>query len=287
MAPAGVNTGFGGSADTRTDQVEELQYSLIRMLQYGVMASPANCPGGESYTNGIGRINGLNGHHSPPGLTSILNSALPLEDPILSTCMPEAWVRAAILIRINSLVHGHSAVRPAVVERLLDLLQKDIVPRIPLHGSISASGDLSPLSYIAGVIQGESNISVYAGDRKLEHRCITTADRALAKAQIEPITLAAKEGLSIVNGTALSAAVGALALHDAHGLAVVSQVLTAMSVEALCGTSESFDPFFAEVRPHPGQVSPPHPSIHATIVLLTGFRSNRRTTYPASFADLN
>lgn len=249
--PAGVNTGFGGSADTRTDQVEDLQSSLIRMLQYGVLATPV-LGHGSPFANGV---NSAHGSHPPQGLTAMFSSALPMEDPITSTCMPEPWVRAAIVIRINSLVHGHSAVRPEVVERLLDLLQKDVIPRIPLHGSISASGDLSPLSYIGGVIQGEANLTVWTGDRKSQHRYVTTASRALAEANITPIKLAAKEGLSIVNGTALSAAVGALAIHDAHGLAVLSQLLTAMSVEALCGTSESFDPFFGQVRPHPGQVS--------------------------------
>ena len=221
------------------------------MLQYGVLPT--------SKTNeGLGPTeapNGIDGNHTPFEVTDILGRALPLEDPVMTNCMQEAWVRAAILIRINSLVHGHSAVRPVVVEKLLSLVKKDIVPCIPLHGSISASGDLSPLSYIGGVVQGEANLTVWAGDRHSHHRYITTANRALADAGIEPLKLAAKEGLAIVNGTAVSASVGALAIHDAHGLAVLSQILTAMGVEALGGTSESFDPFFAEVRPHPGQVS--------------------------------
>ena len=77
----------------------------------------------------------------------------------------------------------------------------------------------------------------------------------MAEAKLEPIRLQPKEGLAIVNGTAVSCAVGALALHDAHGLAVLSQAVTAMSVEALLGTEESFDALFAKVRPHPGQVT--------------------------------
>ena len=247
----GVNTGFGGSANTRTEQVENLQSSLLRMLQYGVLPIAKT-------NEGLGppkAPTGINGHHTPSEVTDILGRALPLEDPVMTNCMQEAWVRAAILIRINSLVHGHSAVRPVVVEKLLGLLEKDIVPCIPLHGSISASGDLSPLSYIGGVVQGEANLTVWAGDRRSHQRYVTTATRALADAGIQPLKLAAKEGLAIVNGTAISASVGALAIHDAHGLAVLSQILTAMGVEALGGTSESFDPFFAEVRPHPGQVS--------------------------------
>lgn len=79
------------------------------------------------------------------------------------------------------------------------------------------------------------------------------ANLALAEANISPVKLSAKEGLAIVNGTAISTGVAALAMHEAHSLAILSQLLTAMSVEALAGTEESFDPFFAKVRPHPGQ----------------------------------
>ena len=172
--------------------------------------------------------------------------------------MPEVWVRASILVRVNSLASAHSGVRPALIATMADLLKDEILPRIPLRGSVSASGDLSPLSYTAGTMLGKPTLVVSAGSRKAGKRGFTTADVALAEALINPIRLELKEGLAIVNGTSVSAAVGALAMHDAHGLAVLSQVLTAMSVEALCGTSESFDPFFAQVRPHPGQIDGVH-----------------------------
>lgn len=81
------------------------------------------------------------------------------------------------------------------------------------------------------------------------------ADDALRSFNLEPITLKAKEGLAIVNGTAISAGAAALALHDAHSLAFLAQILTAMAVEALLGSTESFHPYLAEKRPHPGQVS--------------------------------
>jgi phenylalanine ammonia-lyase len=123
---------------------------------------------------------------------------------------------------------------------------------IPLRGSISASGDLSPLSYVCGAIQGKPTIRVMS----LDERSIY-ADMAFLNANLEPVEIRAKEGLAITNGTAVSAAAAALALHDTHTLAVLAQVLTAMSVEALNGTTESFHPFFSQVRPHPGQVSKP------------------------------
>lgn len=89
----------------------------------------------------------------------------------------------------------------------------------------------------------------YGQDRRL-----TTADVAFAEVGLRPVSLAAKEGLALVNGTAFSSGVGALVMHDACGLCELAQVLTAMSVEALRGTVESFHPFLAAVRAHSGQV---------------------------------
>lgn len=186
-------------------------------------------------------------------ITSVVATSLPLDDPIAATCMPESWARASMLIRLNSLSSGASGVQLSTVDALIKLLEHDITPRIPIRGSISASGDLSPLSYIGGLMQGKPTLTAWAGDRLTGKRRIVRADVALAEANITPIKLGAKEGLAIVNGTAISGGVAALAMHEAHCLAVLSQILTAMSVEALLGTDESFDPFFAKVRPHPGQ----------------------------------
>lgn len=167
--------------------------------------------------------------------------------------MPESWVRASMVTRLNSLSQGSSGVRPLILKTLLELLNKDIVPRVPLRGSISASGDLSPLSYLGGVMQGKPVVEAYVGKRNPGPRKLVAANEALRDAGIPPIDIRAKEGLAIVNGTATSTAVGALALHEAICLASLAQLLTAMSVEALCGTDESFHPFFSQVRPHPGQ----------------------------------
>lgn len=159
-----------------------------------------------------------------------------------------------MLVRASSLASGNSGVRPDLICCISDLLQKDIIPIIPLRGSISASGDLSPLSYIAGAVQGSPGIKVRTNNPDTGHRKTCTAKSALKAHSISPVHLGPKEGLAIVNGTAVSAGVAGLALHDAHCLAVLSQILTAMGVEALCGTDESFAPFIATVRPHPGQV---------------------------------
>ncbi|KAI4199219.1 MAG: hypothetical protein LQ350_004776 [Teloschistes chrysophthalmus] len=165
--------------------------------------------------------------------------------------MPESWARAAIVLRTNSLASGHSGVRPILVESLVELLRQNIIPRIPLRGSISASGDLVPLSYLGGVLEGKHSISVWAGNPS--DRQIMSAAQALSQSSLAPIQMGPKEGLAIVNGTAVSTAVGVLAIHDANCIALLSQVLAAMSVEALQGTTESFHPFLDAVRPHPGQ----------------------------------
>ena len=233
-----MNTGFGGSADTRTDHVNDLQASLVSLLQYGIMypASVSRGPTGQNFDQ--------------PTTMDLLRRGLTLDDPVSTNSMPDSWVRSAILVRINSLLHGVSSIRPEVVSRMVDLLRLKITPRVPIHGSISASGDLSPSAYIAGCVQGKPNVSVHVGG---SHHFMT-ADQAIADVNLDPMPLEAKEGLAIVNGTAFSSGISALLMWDALGLSVLAQVLTAMSVEALAGRAESFDPFFAAVRAHPGQV---------------------------------
>lgn len=236
----GVNTGFGGSADTRTEAIEELQREVIRGLHYGILVS-------QSDTRVIQPLE--NGQHNEDLIDLLSRKSSSINDAIANTCMPKAWVKASMLIRLNSLASGASGVKLAVVDTLVQLLNKDITPHVPLRGSISASGDLSPLSYIAGVMQGKPSLTVWTG----EPARVTRADIALAEVHIQPIKFGPKEGLAIVNGTAASAAVAAIAVHEVLNLAMLSQVLTAMAVETLCGTDESFDPLFAQVRPHMGQ----------------------------------
>ena len=240
-----MNTGFGGSADTRTHGMEELQGTVIRELHSGILP-----------------VLNTGGRHTERASKLVLPGAdcqAMLEDALGSNaCMPKSWVRASIIIRINSLASGYSGVRPTILQSMIGLLKNDIVPRIPLRGSISASGDLMPLSYIGGTLQGDPGITVWTGNAHDRYHRIVRADTALKESSLTPITLKPKEGLAIINGTAVSTGVAALAMHDANCLAVTSQVLTAMSVEALCGARESFDPIFAKLRPHPGQIEAAH-----------------------------
>lgn len=229
----GLNTGFGGSADTRPTNLHDLQQCLVSHLTCGIVADAAP----EERRDG-----------ARPAL-------LPLQDPLAATCMPESWVRASMLIRLNSLAGGASGVRVDVVQSLEELLNANISPRVPLRGSISASGDLSALAWVAAAMQGKPSATVLADCRcsSCRQRHVVTAQRALSEAGIAPITLEAKEGLAIVNGTAFSAAVASLAMYECANLAALAQVLTAMTVEALHGSDESFHPFISRVRPHPGQ----------------------------------
>ncbi|PWY67596.1 phenylalanine ammonia-lyase [Aspergillus sclerotioniger CBS 115572] len=217
----GVNTGFGGSADSRTHQTTSLQAALLQHTQAGILIASDKDP---DHTPGI------------PG----------------SHSMPSAWVRAAIAVRANTNARGHSAVTIPVLDGLLRLLAHRITPIVPLRGSVSASGDLMPLSYIAGAIEGSPDIYVRVGDGPSAR--IMTARDALLAANLPRCTMGPKEGLGLLNGTAVSTAVASLALHEAHLLAVTSQALTAMGVEALTGTVESFHPFIHAARPHPGQI---------------------------------
>lgn len=168
--------------------------------------------------------------------------------PQNSHAMPSEWVKGTMLVRCNTIVRGHSAVTLRVIETIVALLRNDMTPVIPLRGSISASGDLSPLSYVAGTVTGSPDIYVRSSNR------IVSAEQALREINIQPIILGPKEGLGLMNGTATSAAVASLAIYETHHLIILSQVLTAMAFEALLGSVTSLDAFLADIRPHRGQI---------------------------------
>jgi phenylalanine ammonia-lyase len=155
--------------------------------------------------------------------------------------------RATVLIRANCLARGHSAVRPVIIERLLDLLNAGIVPAIREQGSVGASGDLVPLSYVAAAIQGARQV--------FDGGILRPAADALSAASIEPVVLSSKEGLALVNGTSYMAGIACLAALDARALAEAADVCTAMTTEVQSGLDDSFDRFLHDVaKPHPGQI---------------------------------
>ena len=161
--------------------------------------------------------------------------------------LPEDVVRAAMLMRANSLVKGYSGIRPATVEMLLELLNRGVYPAVPSKGSVGASGDLSPLSHIALVLMGEGKAFV-AGK-------LVTGAAAPAAVGLLPVAFAAKEGLALINGTQIMTAVGALVVHDAALLMKAADIAAAMSLEALRGTRTAYDERIGRIRPHPGQLA--------------------------------
>jgi histidine ammonia-lyase len=158
--------------------------------------------------------------------------------------LPEDFVRAMILIRANALAKGLSGVRPIVVEKLVELLNKKITPAVPEIGSVGASGDLAPLSHIAMVLIGEGKI-VRDGKAVL----FNPSDYGF-----QPIHLEEKEGLSLINGTQFMAAHLALIVRDLERLMKIATLIAASSVDVLFGTPAAFDERIQLARPHPGQI---------------------------------
>lgn len=151
------------------------------------------------------------------------------------------------------LAYPSVGIRPIILEKLAQLLNMDVIPRVPIRGSISGVGDMGPNSYIGSVMAGKPSVQAWIGDRIQGGRRLVPADEALSYAEIEPIELRAKEGMAVMIGTSASAGVASLAMHEAICLAATAQVATAMGAEALCTADMCFHPLLAEVRPHGGQ----------------------------------
>jgi len=155
-------------------------------------------------------------------------------------------VRAMMLLRARSLAMGYSGARPAVAEALLGMLNAGITPVVPEHGSLGASGDLAPLAHCGLALIGEGEVADADG------RCRPAAE-ALAEAGVEPLTLRAKEGLALINGTDGILGMLLLAAWDLRALLRVADVTAAMSVEALLGTDRAFAEDLIALRPQHGQ----------------------------------
>jgi histidine ammonia-lyase len=155
-------------------------------------------------------------------------------------------VRAMMLIRANTLAKGHSGIRMQTLQLLIDMLMRGVHPIVPVQGSLGASGDLAPLAHIALVVIG-------LGEAEFGGRRMQGAE-ALSLAGLTPVTLEAKEGLALTNGTALMAALGCLAVVEAENAALCADVVGALSLEALHGTLWAMDERLHAARPHPRQI---------------------------------
>jgi histidine ammonia-lyase len=151
-----------------------------------------------------------------------------------------------ILLRANSLAKGFSGVRPLLIDTLCEMLNRGVHPVIPSQGSVGASGDLAPLAHLALVLAGEGE-ALYQGKR-------LRGAEALAAAQIKPVVLEAKEAISLINGTQAMLAIGTLSLITSQTLVDTADVLGALTLDALRGTTVAMDERIHRARPHSGQL---------------------------------
>ncbi|HUQ89540.1 MAG TPA: histidine ammonia-lyase [Vicinamibacterales bacterium] len=234
----GVNTGFGNFAETRIDKhdLAKLQLNLLRSHAAGV-----------------------------------------------DTPLPVRTVRAAMALRVNVLAKGFSGIRVETVEALIAMLNRGVHPRVPSRGSVGASGDLAPLAHLALVLVGEgealdqgsgirdqgsgigdqgsgigdqgSGIGHQGSGIREPGSGRIAGGEALRKAGLSPVTLGAKEGLALINGTQVSTAVLALALADAERLSRAADISAALSIDALMGSMHPFEARIHEPRPFAGQAA--------------------------------
>lgn len=161
--------------------------------------------------------------------------------------LDEEIVRGILLLRANALAKGYSGIRLSTLNTLIDMLNKKVHPIIPEKGSLGASGDLAPLSHMVLVMIGEGE-AIYEGKR------ISGKD-AMEKAGIETVELVSKEGLALINGTQVMTSIGAHTIYDAIMLSKTADIAAALTVEALNGITDAFDPRVHKARGHEGQIN--------------------------------
>ena len=191
-----------------------------------------------------------------PDETRILSRNVILKCVVgVGPALPPDLVRAMLLIRANSLAKGYSGIRPLLVETLIQMLNRGVVPRVPGKGSLGASGDLAPLAHIATVATRgpEGAGSDYSGEAWFEGE-LMSGDAAMERAGIPRPIIEAKEGLALTNGTTMMTAAGSLGVFDAERLLRHAEVATALSMEALLALTEALHPALHAANEQPGQV---------------------------------
>ena len=230
----------GGAAAALSDEAREKMSAARQLVERAVHGSREHTYG---VNTGFGRFVAVAIPEEQTGelqLRLLRSHACGVGEPY-----PDEIIRGALLLRANALAKGNSGARIETVELLLALLEHGVLPVVPSRGSVGASGDLAPLAHLALPLVGE-------GEAWVEGERLSGRD-ALARVGLEPVQLAAKEGLSLINGTQFMAAMLALALVRARRLARAADIACAVSVEALQGSRTSFLPQIHALRPLRGQ----------------------------------
>lgn len=178
-------------------------------------------------------------------LLRFLNAGVTTKD-----CLSTGLTRASMVVRTNALLQGYSGIRWEVLQTMIELVNHNFIPKVPVRGTITASGDLVPLSYLAGALIGRQNSKIVTVEG-IEISAIEAHQRI---GRTEPLKLQAKEGLALCNGTAVGAAVAATVCFDASTLVLLEVILSAMFCEAMLGDREFVDPLIHKVRGQPGQI---------------------------------
>ena len=186
---------------------------------------------------------------SPQHATELQNNLMRYHKVGAGQKLSLADVRAAMLLRAHSHLHGASGIRLEMIRRIETFLNAGVTPHVYEFGSIGASGDLTPLSYISGALTGLDN--GYTVDFNGEE---IDAPVALSRLGLSPLTLLPKEGLAMMNGTSVMTGIAANCAYDARILLALSVAIHALMIQGLNGTNQSFHPFIHQCKPHPGQI---------------------------------
>jgi histidine ammonia-lyase len=225
--------------------ISEDAYAAIDRGARAVSAIVARGAPAYGINTGFGRLAQT---HIPNDQLELLQSNLVLSHAVgVGPPLPAPVVRLMLALKIQSLSHGYSGVRRVLVDALLRLYNADVLPRVPSKGSVGASGDLAPLAHLSAVLLGVGEVECDGA--------VMSADEGLARAGLERIKLAAKEGLALLNGTQTSTALALWNLFAIDNLYATAIVAGALSVDAAEGSASPFDPRIHELRGHPGQIA--------------------------------